>query len=102
MSGPVIDAAGIATWRVTGYAEVIPVDPTAPLLPACRPSGSNRIAAQVPSILAGRHLVANLVEKIQDEVDLVDRFGLAGDRILQYGGILQYDEALAIGVHVKV
>ena len=55
-----------------------------------------------PSILAGRHLMAELVEKIQDEADFVDRFGFAGDGILQYGGILQYDEALAVRVHVKV
>src|SRR5713226_4730908 len=29
--------------RVTGYAEVIPVNPAALLLPACRPSGSYRV-----------------------------------------------------------
>ena len=54
------------------------------------------------SILAGRDFATELVEKIQDEAYLVDRFGLAGDGILLYGEILQYDGALAIGVHVKV
>ena len=54
------------------------------------------------SILAGRDFATELVEEIEDEADLVDRFGLAGDGILPYGGILQYDGALAIGVHVKV
>jgi hypothetical protein len=33
-------------------------------------------------IPTGGDFAAELVEKIQDEVDLVDRFGLAGDGIL--------------------
>ena len=57
---------------------------------------------QAASILAGRDFATELAEEIENEADFIDRFGLAGDRILQYGGILQYDEALAIGVHVKV
>ena len=57
---------------------------------------------QAAPILAGRDFAAELVEEIENEADFIDCFGLAGDRILQYGGILQYDEELAIGVHVKV
>jgi hypothetical protein len=33
--------------RITGHAEVISVNPTAPLLPACRPSGSYRVVARI-------------------------------------------------------
>jgi hypothetical protein len=33
--------------RVTGYAEVIPVNPNVPLLPDCRPFGSYCVVARI-------------------------------------------------------
>jgi hypothetical protein len=39
--------------RVTGYAEVIPVNPTAPLLPVCRQYGSYRVSDAAELISEG-------------------------------------------------